>query len=129
MKLFELPRTVGYIDGNPVLAMKGRFGPYLKLGDKTVSIPKGKDPLTITLDECRKLLSGTVGNGNVLREFKEAGIEVIDGRYGPYIKADGKNYRLPRGTNIATLTEARCKEIIANPSGAKKASYRRSFKK
>ena len=129
LKLFELPRTVGYIDGNPVLAMKGRFGPYLKFGDKNVSIPKGKDPLTITLDECRKLLSGTVGSGNVLREFKEAGIQVIDGRYGPYIKADGKNYRLPRGTNIATLTEARCKEIISAPSDAKKTSYRSKFKK
>ena len=128
LRLFELPRTVGSLDGIPVVAMKGRFGPYLKYGDKNVSIPKGKDPLTITLEECRALLSDSAGSG-LIKEFAGSGIQVLNGRYGPYIKFDGKNFRLSRGINPATLTEEKCREIISAPAPAKKTSYKARFKK
>lgn len=129
LKLFELPRTVGNVEGIDIIAMKGRFGPYLKYGDKNISIPKGKDPLTITLDECRSLLSDAGAGSGIIKEFAESGIQVINGRYGPYIKYAGKNYKLSRGINPESLTEDKCKEIIAAPAPEKKTSYRSRFKK
>ena len=130
LKLFSLPRTVGEIDGIPVVAMKGRYGPYIKFGETNVSIPKGKDPLTITLDECRKLVdeaSSKTPLNAVLAEFGD-GIQVINGRYGPYIKQGDANYRIPRGTDVAGLSEAACREIIASsgPTSPKKSRFKRN---
>ena len=61
-------------------------------------------------------------SGSMLAEYKDSDIQVIDGRYGPYIKHAGKNFKLPKGTDAASLTEDKCKEIIANsePTGRKK---------
>ena len=115
LKLFDLPRTVGEIDGVSVIATKGRFGPYLKFGDRNVSLPRSKDPLTITLEECAKLIeaeSGKTAPGTVLKEFPESGIQVIHGKYGPYLKKDGNNYKIARGKNADALTEADCLEMI-----------------
>ena len=115
LKLFELPRTVGEYKGVDVIAMKGRFGPYLKYGDKNVSIPKGKDPVKISLEECVSLIeaaSGKTETNTLIAEFKDSGIQVINGRYGPYIKSGSSNYRIPKGTDAASLTESMCKEII-----------------
>ena len=115
LKLFELPRTVGEYKGVDVIAMKGRFGPYLKYGDKNVSIPKGKDPVKISLAECVSLIeaaSGKTEANTLIAEFKDSGIQVINGRYGPYIKSGSSNYRIPKGTDAASLTESMCKEII-----------------
>ena len=130
LKMFQLPRTVGQHNGIDVIALKGRFGPYLKYGDKNFSIPRGKDPLKITLEECSEIiedgLSKTAAN-SVIAEYQDDDIQVINGRYGPYIKHAGENYRIPKGTEASTLTEEACLEIINNSKPTAKG--RRRFKK
>ena len=124
LKLFELPRTVGQHNGIDIICTKGRFGPYIKYGDKNISLPRGTDPLKIDLESCIKLIeeSANKANGGIIAEFKESDIQVIDGAYGPYIKHAGSNYKIPKGTDPGTLTEDKCKEIIENsePTGRKK---------
>lgn len=130
LKMFQLPRTVGEYNGVEVIALKGRFGPFLKYGDRNFSIPRGKDPLKITLDECAAIiedgLSKTAAN-SVMAEYKDSDIQVINGRYGPYIKHAVSNYKIPKETDAATLTEAACLEIINNSKPTEKG--RRHFKK
>lgn len=130
LKMFQLPRTVGEYNGVEVIALKGRFGPFLKYGDRNFSIPRGKDPLKITLDECAAIiedgLSKTAAN-SVMAEYKDSDIQVINGRYGPYIKHAGSNYKIPKETDAATLTEAVCLEIINDSKPTEKG--RRRFKK
>lgn len=117
LKMFQLPRTVGEYNGIQVVARKGPYGAFLKYGDRNFSIPRGKDPLKITLDECAAIiedgLSKTAAN-SVMAEYKDSDIQVINGRYGPYIKHAGSNYKIPKETDAATLTEAACLEIINN---------------
>ena len=130
LKLFRLPRKVGGFEGQDIIAMKGRFGPYIKHGDSIVSLPKGVDPLKVSLEECIGLLEEnkkkTPANATIA-EFAGSGISILNGRYGPYIKKDGANYRIPRGTDASKLTEADCMSIINNSKPAGK-SYRRSRK-
>lgn len=130
LKMFQLPRTVGEYNGIQVVARKGPYGAFLKYGDRNFSIPRGKDPLKITLDECAAIiedgLSKTAANP-VMAEYKDSDIQVINGRYGPYIKHAGSNYKIPKETDAATLTEAACLEIINNSKPTEKG--RRHFKK
>ncbi len=126
LKLLELPRTVGQLDGVDVIATRGKFGPYLKYGDKNVKLPRGKDPLTITLEECESLIQEAQTEkpaAAFLAEFGE--IKVVNGRYGPYIKQGDSNYKIPRGTDAATLTEADCQAIIAASEPTKKYAGKR----
>ncbi len=124
LKLFELPRTVGQLGGIDIICTKGRFGPYMKYGDKNISLPRGTDPLKVDLDTCIKLIEDSLNKktGGIIAEFKDSDIQVIDGAYGPYIKHAGGNYKIPKGTDAASLTEEKCKEIIASsePTGRKK---------
>ena len=128
LKLFELPRTVGEYEGIPVIATKGRFGPYLKYGERNVKLPRTADPLKITLEECIRLIAETPETpaaNAVLAEWGD--LQIINGRYGPYLKSGGDNYRIPKGTDVSTLTEADCQAIIA-ASGPTSKGHRR-FKK
>ena len=122
LKLFSLPRTVGEHDGIPVVCTSGRFGPYIKYGDRNVSLPRKSNPLTITLAECVEIIeaAGTAKTREVLAEFGD--IQVINGNYGPYIKYDGGNYKIPAGKDAKALTEQDCREIIAStkPSGKRR---------
>ena len=124
LKLFELPRTVGQLNGIDIICTKGRFGPYLKYGDKNIALPRGTDPLKVNLETCTALIEESSSNsrGGVIAEYSESDIQVINGSYGPYIKHAGQNYRLPKGTDAQTLTEEQCKEIIANsePTGRRR---------
>lgn len=132
VKLFMLPRNVGKFNDIDIIATKGRFGPYLKYGDKNVSLPRGKDPLTVTLEECIDAINAnsekTAAN-TMISDFTESGIQVINGRYGPYLKQDGKNYKIPKDTDAQSLTEEACKEIIAASEPTKKGSRRKFVKK
>ena len=114
LKLFQLPRTVGRYEDTPVIATKGRFGPYLKFGDQNFSLPKKADPLKVTLEECIEAIEAgrnkSVANA-VIAEWGD--IQVLAGRFGPYIKAAGENYRIPKGTDAAALTEEQVRAIIA----------------
>ena len=131
VKLFNLPRTVGEWEGVSIVATKGRFGPYLKAGDRNVSIPRGKDPLAISLPECIALLEADLAKKDAmvepLREWPESDISIINGRYGPYLKHDGKNYRIPKDVSAESLTEEQCKEIIEG--GSPTVRRGRRFKK
>ncbi len=121
VRLFDLPRTVGVHEGIPVIATKGRFGPYLKYGDRNISLPRGADPMTVSLEECAALIAKDAAQPatqTVLREYGD--IQVIQGRYGLYLKHNGDNYRIPKGTKPEALTEAYCRELVAGgrPTGA-----------
>ena len=128
--LFKLPRTVGEYEGIPVIATKGRFGPYLKYGERNITIPRGSDPMKITLEECVKLISAEPAAAAAPAVLKEFGpIQVLNGRYGPYIKYDGKNYKIPSGTAPETLTEESCRGIIAAGPAPAAKKFRRFTKK
>ncbi|MBP5721850.1 MAG: type I DNA topoisomerase [Bacteroidales bacterium] len=117
VKLFNLPRIVGTYNGEEIVATKGRFGPYLKYGDQNVSLPRGKDPLKISLEECLTLIADNAAKKEAvaepIHEWPESDIQVVNGRYGPYIKHDNKNYRIPKDMSAEGLTEEACKQIIA----------------
>lgn len=128
LKLLELPRTVGSLDGVDIVAMRGRFGPYLKYGDKNVSLPKGADPTRISLEECISIVkeAGSEKQGpEILAEFGD--IKLINGRFGPYLKQGDSNFKLPRGTDASKLTEADCRVIIGNsePTKSKRGGRRK----
>lgn len=131
-RLFLLPRTVGQYNGTDIIATKGKYGPYIKYGDRNMSLPRGKDPLTVTVDECVALIEkeAAKGGGNeVMLEFSGKGIQVINGRYGPYIKQDGKNYKIPKDVDAGTLTEEKCMEIISSESPTKRQFRRKGAAK
>ena len=113
LTLFRLPRKLGEVDGQPVTVLKGRFGPYLKFGDKNISQPRGADPFSITLSECETVIrNAAVPANSAIKEFKDSDISIINGRYGPYIKHAGSNYKIPKGSDAAALSEEDCKRII-----------------
>ncbi len=123
LKLFSLPRTVGRYEGIDIIATKGRFGPYLKYGDRNVSLPKGTDPVRVSLEKCIELIdsAGSKPEKQIISDFKDSGIQVIAGNYGPYIKYADGNYRIPKGSDAEALTEEDCKKIIESgkPTGRK----------
>ncbi|MGM9703002.1 MAG: type I DNA topoisomerase [Prevotella sp.] len=117
MDLFKLPRVVGTYENQPVTIGTGRFGPYVLHKKKYVSLPKGCDPMTVTLDEAVKLIEEKRKEEvqRHLRKFDEdPKLEVLNGRYGPYIAYDGKNYRLPKNMHekAAQLSYEECMEIV-----------------
>ena len=122
LKLLELPRTVGQWEGTDIVATRGRFGPYLKYGDKNVKLPRNADPLTISFDQCVSLIresaEGSAAKPAYIAEYGD--IKVVDGRYGPYIKQGVSNYKIPKGTDATKLTEADCQAIIAASEPTKK---------
>ncbi|MBR6054964.1 MAG: type I DNA topoisomerase [Bacteroidales bacterium] len=124
LKLFELPRTVGTLDGNDIVVTKGRFGPYIRFGDRNISVPRGKDPMKITLEECIELISAdSGGKRGVIREAD--GYTIMQGPYGQYIKSGGINYKIPRGKNADSLTDEDCRKIIAAGAAAAKKKTRK----
>lgn len=130
LKLFQLPRTVGVYKDIEVTALKGRFGPYIKWGDKNFSLPRGKDPLKVTIEECGAVIEEGLSKAAepaVIYEYPDSDIQVINGRYGPYIKHAGSNYRIPKGTDTTTLTEDVCKQLVDTSKPTEKK--RRGFKK
>jgi len=124
LKLFELPRNVGQHQGIDIICTKGRFGPYIKYGDRNVSLPRGTDPLKVDLATCVRLIEDSLNKktGGILAEYKDSDIQVIDGSYGPYIKHAGSNYKIPKDVDATALTEEKCKEIISSsaPTRSKK---------
>ena len=117
LDLFKLPRTLGEFEGTEVSVGAGRFGPYILHDKKYVSIPAGKDPLSITLDEAVLLIQEKrkAEEERHLKTFtEEPELEILNGRYGPYLAYKGKNYRLPK--NLAEkardLSLEECLEVI-----------------
>ena len=125
LELFKLPRTVGEFEGKSVTIGAGRFGPYVLHDKKYVSIPKDEDPLALTLERAIELIEGKrkAEEERHLKQFEEdPKLEVLNGRYGPYIVYDGKNYRIPRDlhSKAAELSYEQCMDIVNNPPAPKK---------
>ena len=117
LKLFELPRTVGEYEGKVVVAAIGRFGPFIRHDGKFVSIPKDKNPISITLEEAIELIQQKreKDENRFIKKFEEdPELEILNGRYGPYIAYKGKNYRIPKtGYTPAEMTLADCMKLIS----------------
>ena len=119
LELFKLPRTLGQFEGSDVVIGAGRFGPYVLHDKKYTSIPKGEEPLTITLDAAINLIQKKrlQEAQRHLKTFEEdAKMEVMNGRYGPYVAYDGKNYRMPKALydKASELTYEQCLDIVKN---------------
>jgi len=146
LELFKLPRKLGETpDGLSVSASVGRFGPYVRYGDKYVSI-KGDDPYTIELPRALELIEEKkIADANrIILDFEEEGIQVLNGRYGPYITNKAKNARVPKDREPKSLTLEECLELLAaapergrrgkkkvakKPAAKKKATKKKTKKK
>jgi DNA topoisomerase-1 len=146
LELFKLPRKLGETpDGLSVSASVGRFGPYVRYGDKYVSI-KGDDPYTIELPRALELIEEKkIEDANrIILDFEKDGIQVLNGRYGPYITDKAKNARVPKDREPKSLTLEECKELLAaapergrrgkkkvakKPAAKKKATKKKTKKK
>ncbi len=115
MELFKLPRNLGETpDGEPVSANIGRFGPYIRYGNKFVSL-KEDDPHEVTLERALELIEEKkIADANrIILDFPEEGIQVLNGRYGPYITDGNKNAKIPKDTEPKELDLETCKKLIA----------------
>lgn len=134
MKLFDLPRVVGEYQGQSVTAAIGRFGPFVKWGSLYASlrVKEGDDPFTIEIDRAIKLIEDKINgvNAALIQKFEERPeIQIIQGRFGPYIKREKDNFKLPKGMDAKTISLpevlAAIAEQEANPSTKKKAASRK----
>lgn len=117
LELFKLPRTLGTFEDKPVVVNVGRFGPYVQHNKKFASIPKGEDPMEVTLDEAIQLIlqKREAEEKSHLKQFDEdPELEIRSGRWGPYISYKGKNYKIPKkdADRAAELTLEECHKII-----------------
>jgi DNA topoisomerase-1 len=111
LELMKMPRQMGEFEGKPVVVGIGRFGPYVLHDKKYVSIPKEDDPYTLTLPRCIELIEGKrLADANkTIKVFEEnPDIQVLNGRFGPYIKAGRKNVKIPKDKNPGELTLEEC---------------------
>lgn len=117
MELFKMPRDLGEFEEKPVVVNIGRFGPYVLHDKKFVSIPKDQDPYEIPLEKAVELIQNKrIADANkLIKAFPEnPDVQVLNGRFGPYIKAGKKNVKIPKGKEPATLTLEECLELAAN---------------
>ena len=136
LELCKLPRELGEFEDQPVKVGAGRFGPYVQHGKKYVSIPKDEDPLTITPERAVELILAkreADAKSHLLSFAEEPELEVLAGRFGPYIKYKGKNYKIPkeRAEYAAELTLEECRALIeaGSKTSAKTTTKRRTTKK
>jgi DNA topoisomerase-1 len=115
LELFKLPRTLGATaDGQPIVTNIGRFGPYIKFGEKYVSL-KDDDPYTVSLERAVEVirLKQEADANRIIQDFGVDNIQVLNGRYGPYITDKIKNARIPKERDPKTLTLEECRELLA----------------
>jgi DNA topoisomerase-1 len=115
MELFKLPRTLGATsEGEPIVANVGRFGPYVKYGSKYASL-KEDDPYTVTLERALEVirLKKEADAARLIQDFPAEGIQVLNGRYGPYITDKKKNAKIPKERDPKTLTLEECRTLLA----------------
>lgn len=120
LKLFSLPRTVGEYNGNTIIASSGRFGPYIKYMGSFISTGKDSDPYTIDLESAISIIETNKKSEQQkkIKSFPEDGIDILNGKYGAYIKKGKNNYKIPKGTDPATMDLESVKKIIGE-SGEK----------
>ena len=116
LALFELPRDVGLFEGEEIVAGVGRYGPYIRHKGKFYSLGRPDDPHSIQLDRAIEIIGEKrtqEQNRNIKQFEEEPGLQVLNGRYGPYISFQKKNYRIPKGRKPEDLSLEDCREIIA----------------
>ena len=127
LELFSLPRNLGQYENHTITIGAGRFGPYILHNKKYVSIPKEYDPMTIDLEHAVRLIveKRQQEEQRHIKTFEEnSKMQLLNGRYGPYIAYDGKNYRLPKAMHerVRELTYDECMDIVNNPVVSKRAA-------
>lgn len=123
LKLFELPREVGQFENKPMQAAVGRFGPYIRHDNQFVSIPKEQDPHTITEKEAIELIEQKreKDSKKIIKIFEQdSEIQILNGRFGPYIAYQKKNYKIPKNQDPATLSLEEVKQIISSTPPSEK---------
>jgi DNA topoisomerase-1 len=123
LNLFRLPRSLGKYEDEDIVVGVGKFGPYVRFKGKFFSLRKGiDDPYTVTVERAVELILEKNDNDSkkVIKEYDD--IKVLNGRYGPYITKDKKNYRIPKGSNAELLTKEECVTIIENSDKTKKST-------
>lgn len=134
LELFKLPREIGNFEEKGMTVAVGRFGPYVRHDGKFYSIPKSDDPLEITAERAIEIIEAKreADKNKIINTFGENGeIQVLNGRYGPYIAFEKNNYKIPKKMDAKTLTEEQCRELIASQAdsvGKKKKQYTRRKK-
>jgi DNA topoisomerase-1 len=114
LELFRLPRDLGEFEGKKMVANVGRFGPYIKHADKFISIPKGEDPLSITSEAAIGVILAKrkAEAEKIIKIFEEdTEVQILNGRWGPYISFKGQNVKIPKDTEPTALTLQRCTEL------------------
>ncbi|MDR0810777.1 MAG: type I DNA topoisomerase [Paludibacter sp.] len=115
LKLFELPRIAGEYEGEPMQVAVGRFGPYIKHKNKFYSLPKSENPISISAERAIEIIDAKreEEKNRVINVFgKNNEIQILNGRFGPYIAFEKNNYKIPKKTDPATLTEADARKLI-----------------
>ena len=115
LKLFELPKDLGEFEDKTVSVGIGKFGPYIRHDNKYISIPKDINPHEISLEEAIQLIDEKreEDRRRILRTFTEnPELQMLNGRFGPYLSKGGKNYKLPRSKNLEELSYEECVEIM-----------------
>ena len=125
LELFKLPREIGIFEGEKVVIGTGRFGPYVLHHKKYVSLPKDADPMSITLDEAVTLIKNKrqqEQQRHIKLFLNDSKLEILNGRYGPYIAYDGANYRIPKPmiNDVSSMSYEQCMEIVNNAKPKKK---------
>ena len=129
LELFKLPREIGEFENKEMIAAIGRFGPYIRHDGKFYSLPKTDDPLEISAERAVEIIEAKreSDKNKVIHIFGQNGeIQVLNGRFGAYIAFEKNNYKIPKNTDVATLTEEQCREIItsqADTVGKKKKPF------
>ena len=117
LELFKLPRSVGEYEGKEIVAAIGRFGPYVRHDGKFFSLKKDDDPMIVNMERAIELIEAKrkADKDRIILSFAEnKDVQVLNGRYGPFIKIEKNNYKIPKGKDPATLTLAECLEIAEN---------------
>jgi DNA topoisomerase-1 len=131
LALFNLPRLLGEnSQGEEIIANIGRFGPYVKIGNEFVSI-RGEDPFEITLDRALEMIheKREADKNKIIKVFDDSAIQVLNGRYGPYITDGNKNAKIPKDREPAALTLEECTQLIAEAPARKKKTKKKRAKK
>ena len=132
LSLFSLPRTLGEFEEQPVSIGAGRFGPYIKFGNTYVTLPKTHDPLTVSYEDAIELIEAKrkAEAERIIKSFDEKPeLQVLNGRFGPYIAFDGNNYKLPKNVIPADLTLEECIDIVNKQKEGGKAPAKRQYTK
>ena len=115
LECFKLPRTLGEFEEKEVIVGVGKFGPYVRHNNVFVSIPKGTDPMSVTLEDAIALIQAKrdIVENKVIKTFEaEPGLQVLNGRYGPYISYEKKNYKIPENIDPKDLSLDACFKVI-----------------